>query len=127
MIKKLLLIILIIIYFDINSKVSAQKISTSIIAKVGKEIITSYDLEDEIKFIPQLFYKTFALPFGIQTFQIHLNYFKPEDYNNFEKFIKTNSKKIITYEQALGKVNNNLSHKAIRIIVKKILQVKRFF
>jgi parvulin-like peptidyl-prolyl isomerase len=51
MIKKLLLIILIIIYFDINSKVSAQKISTSIIAKVGNEIITSYDLEDEIKFI----------------------------------------------------------------------------
>ncbi len=108
--------------FDKNTLLALKKFGIN-------EIIDGYGLmpyeEDEIKFIPQLFYKTFALPFGIQTFQIHLNYFKQEDYINFENFIKTNSKKIITYDQALGKIKNNLSHKTIRILIKKILQIKR--
>ena len=42
------------------------------------EVIDGYGLmpyeENEIKFIPQLFYKVYALPFGIQSTQIHLNY-----------------------------------------------------
>ena len=72
-----------------------------------KEIIDGYGLlpytENGIKFIPQLFYKLIALPFGIQTTQIHLNYWEKEDFDDFEKFVIKNSKKIITYDQALKK------------------------
>ena len=81
--------------------------------------------ENGMKFVPQLFYKLRVIPFGIQTFQIHLNYFKQKDFEEFEKFIKLNSKKIITYEQAISQLTNNLQHKIIRIISKKVLQIKR--
>lgn len=94
------------------------------------EIIDGYGLmpytENGINFIPQLFYKVFALPFGIQTTQIHLNYWKQKDFDNFEKFIIKNSNKIITYDQALEKINNNLFYKIINILIKKVLQIKRF-
>ena len=93
------------------------------------EIIDGYGLmpyvENDIKFIPQLFYKIFKLPFGIQTTQIHLNYWKQKDFDDFERFIINNSNKIITYEQALKKINNNLFYKLINISTKKILQIKR--
>ena len=65
------------------------------------------------------------LPFGIQSTQIHLNYWKQEDFDNFEKFVKKNSNKIITYDQALKKINNNLFYKSINILSKKILRLKR--
>ena len=81
--------------------------------------------ENDIKFIPQLFYKVIALPFGIQTTQIHLNYWKQKDFDDFEKFIIKNLNKIITYDQAIEKVNNNLFYKLINISTKKILQFKR--
>ena len=62
------------------------------------EIIDGYGLmpytENNIKFIPQLFYKVFILPFGIQTTQIHLNYWNQKDFDDFEKFIINNSNKI---------------------------------
>lgn len=93
------------------------------------EILDGYGLmpyeENGMKFIPQLFYKLYVIPFGIQTFQIHLNYFKQKDFEEFEKFIKLNSKKIITYEQAISKLTNNLQHKIIRMVSKKALQLKR--
>jgi len=94
-----------------------------------KEVIDGYGLmpyvEKDIKFIPQLFYKVIALPFGIQTTQIHLNYWNQKDFDNFEKFIIKNLKNIITYDQAIEKVNNNLFYKSINILTKKILQFKR--
>jgi len=94
-----------------------------------KEVIDGYGLmpyiEKDIKFIPQLFYKVIALPFGIQTTQIHLNYWKQKDFDNFEKFIIKNVKNIITYDQAIEKVNNSLFYKLINILTKKILQLKR--
>ena len=93
------------------------------------EIVDGYGLmpyeENGIKFIPQLFYKMFALPFGIQTFQIHLNYFKQDDFDKLKKFIELNSKKMITYDQAISKLNNNFLSKMSRTITKKILQIKR--
>ncbi len=93
------------------------------------EIVDGYGLmpyeENNIKFVPQLFYKMFVLPFGIQTLQIHLNYFKKNDFDNFRKFIESNSEKIITYDQAISKLSNNLLSKTSRIITKKILQFKR--
>ena len=94
-----------------------------------RNIIDGYGLmpyeENKMNFIPQLFYKTIALPFGIQSFQIHINYFNQQDFNNFKDFIIKNSKKIITYEQAISKVNNSFVYKITRIVSKKILQIKR--
>ena len=81
--------------------------------------------ENDIKFIPQLFHRVIALPFGIQTFQIHLNYFKQDDFDKLKKFIELNSKKIITYDQAISKLNNNFLSKMSRTITKKIFQIKR--
>tara|TARA_Y100000817_G_C16828514_1_gene532364 strand:+ start:442 stop:1212 length:771 start_codon:yes stop_codon:yes gene_type:complete len=81
--------------------------------------------ENDIKFIPQLFYKVFALPFGIQSTQIHLNYWNEKDFDNFEKFVKKNSNKIITYDQALKKCNNSFFYKLINKLSEKILKYKR--
>jgi len=93
------------------------------------EIIDGYGfmpyLENDIKFIPQLFYKVLLLPFGIQTTQIHLNYWAQKDFDNFEKFIQKNSNKIITYDQVLKKINNNFFYKFINSLLKKILKFKR--
>ena len=93
------------------------------------EIVDGYGLmpyeENGIKFIPQLFYKMFTLPFGIQTIQIHINYFGEKDFDNLKKFVELNSKKIITYEQAIYKLKNTFAYNIIRIISKKILQIKR--
>ena len=81
--------------------------------------------ENQIKFIPQLFYKVFTLPFGIQTTQIHLNYWKQKEFDDFEKFIINNSKKIITYNQALEKINDSLFYNCINLLTKKMIQTKR--
>ena len=93
------------------------------------EVIDGYGLmpyiENDIKFIPQLFYKVFALPFGIQTLQIHLNYREQKDFDNFEKFIKKHSNKIITYDQAIAKTNNSFFYKFINTSTKIILRIKR--
>tara|TARA_B100000029_G_scaffold412992_1_gene415818 strand:- start:164 stop:931 length:768 start_codon:yes stop_codon:yes gene_type:complete len=93
------------------------------------EIIDGYGLmpytENQIKFIPQLFYKVFALPFGIQTTQIHLNYWKQKEFDDFERFVANNSKKIITYNQALEKINDNIFYSFINFLTKKIIQTKR--
>ena len=93
------------------------------------EIIDGYGLipyiKNDIKFIPQLFYKVLALPFGIQSTQIHLNYWKQKDFDIFEKFIIKNSNKIITYDQALKKINNNSFYKSIKNLSAIILKFKR--
>ena len=93
------------------------------------EVIDGYGLmpymENDIKFIPQLFYKVFLFPFGIQATQIHLNYWKQKDFDDFERFIKKNSNKIITYDQALAKINNGFFYKLINTLTKKILKIKR--
>ena len=96
-----------------------------------KEVIDGYGLipyqEKNIKFIPQLFYKLFFLPYGIQTTQIHLNNWKLNDFIKFEKFIKRNLSSIINYDDAIQRVDNKLSNLILNYIVKKILKTKRFF
>ena len=108
--------------FDDNTLLVLQKCGIT-------EVLDGYGLmpyeENDTKFIPQLFYKILPLPFGIQTFQIHLNYYKEKDFNILKKFIESNSNKIITYDQAVSKIKNNLPYSIIRIIIKKILQIKR--
>ena len=108
--------------FDENTLLALKKCGIT-------EIIDGYGLmpyeENGIKFIPQLFYKMIVFPFGIQSFQIHLNYFKQDDFDNLKKFVELNWKKIITYNQAVLKLKNTFSYKIIRVITKKILQIKR--
>ena len=93
------------------------------------EIIDGYGLmpyrELDINFIPQLFYKNIMLPYGIQSTQIHLNYWKKEDFEIFKKFIIKNKNKIITYDQAINKVSNNAINLLINFSLEKILKTIR--
>ena len=94
-----------------------------------KEVIDGYGLmpytEKNIKFIPQLFEKVVLLPFGIQSTKLHLHSWSDEDYENFEKFINKNSHKVVSYDEALNKINDNFFYKLIRFFTSKILKLKR--
>ena len=92
-------------------------------------IIDGYGLipytEKELNFIPQLFYKEIMLPFGIQTTQIHLNYWKDKDFNKFEGFINKHHNKIISFENALERINNGFFSNSINFFVKNLLKFLR--
>jgi predicted deacetylase len=96
-----------------------------------KNIIDGYGLipytENGLNFIPQLFYKEMMLPFGIQSTQIHLNYWEEKDYLIFENFVEKNKQKIITFEQAIDKIKNNFLCKVLNFLIKIILKFLRFF
>ena len=108
--------------FDKNTLIALKKCGIN-------EVIDGYGLmpytENDIKFIPQLFYKALFLPFGIQSTQIHLNYMKEKDFDSFVSFIQENSNRIISYDQTISKINNNLSYKFVRVLFEKILRFKR--
>tara|TARA_B100000886_G_scaffold339074_1_gene303473 strand:- start:1959 stop:2477 length:519 start_codon:yes stop_codon:yes gene_type:complete len=93
------------------------------------EVIDGYGfkpyVEDDIKFIPQLFYKPIFLPFGLQTTQVHLNYWTEKEFNQFSNLIRKNNKKIISYDEALQCISYKASDKIINKIIKKILILKR--
>ena len=93
------------------------------------EIIDGYGImpyiENQIKFIPQLFYKFYTMPFGIYSTQIHLNYWNQNDYNQFEEFINKNLSYILSYEETLKKVNSNFSFSVIKKITEITLKTKR--
>lgn len=95
------------------------------------EVIDGYGImpyvEDKINFVPQLFYKLYTLPFGIQSTQLHLNYWSQNDFVNFENFINKNIENIITYDQALKKTNNNIFYKIINKSIETTLKIKRSF
>ena len=94
-------------------------------------IIDGYGLmpfkKNSINFIPQLFYKEVALPFGIQSTQVHLNYWNEDDFLKFEKFIIKNNSKIISFDEALKKVNNNFIYLLINWLIEKSLKLIRKF
>ena len=82
-------------------------------------------LENEIKFIPQLFYKPFFLPFGLQTTQIHLNYWSENEFNKFSNLIHKNREKVVSYDVALKLISSNKTDKIINGIIKKLLIFKK--
>ena len=94
-------------------------------------IIDGYGLmpfkKNSINFIPQLFYKEIALPFGIQSTQVHLNYWNEDDFLKFEKFIIKNNSKIISFDETLKKVNNNFIYLLINWLIGKSLKLIRKF
>ena len=78
-----------------------------------------------IKFVPQLFYKLHLLPFGIQSTQIHINYWSDKDFINFKKFIEKHHKKVISADLAFSKISNSYLHKIINSTFEKLLKLKR--
>ncbi len=96
-----------------------------------KIIIDGYGLfpyfKHELLFIPQLFYKEIILPFGIQSTQLHINYWDDKYFKNFENFIKKNEMKIINLDYILDITNPNYLQKIINYFVEKTLKTVRFF
>ena len=96
-----------------------------------KNIIDGYGLMPfnihNLNFIPQLFYKEIFLPFGIQSTQVHLNYWNENDFLKFEKFIIKNNSKIISFDEAIKKVNNNFFYSSVNWLVEKTLKLVRKF
>ena len=78
-----------------------------------------------IRFVPQLFYKLYLLPFGIQSAQIHINYQSEKDFINFKKFIEKYHKKVISADFAFSKISNSYLHKIINSAFEKLLKLKR--
>ena len=102
----------------------------SALKNVGiSRIIDGYGLspfvKNEITFLPQLFYKLIFIPFGIQSTQLHINYWNENDFIKFEKFIKKYHAKIIDIDTAFSKQNENLLIKISNIFIEPVLKFKR--
>ncbi len=95
-----------------------------------KYIIDGYGLfpyfEKNLVFFPQLFYKEIFLPFGIQSSQIHINYWDEIMFKKFETFIEKNHRKIIRFDEARKKINNSFFSKILNILVKITLKTIRY-
>ena len=96
-----------------------------------KIIIDGYGLfpyfKHEILFVPQLFYKEIILPFGIQSTQIHINYWNEEYFQNFEKFIEKNSNKILSLDYIIDITSSNILQNSINYLTEKTLKTVRMF
>ena len=92
------------------------------------QVIDGYGLStftfNEIKFVPQLFYNLYMLPYGIQSTQIHLNSWTENDFHVFEKFIEKYHKKVINLDYALS-INSNTFMKMLNILIKQTLKTIR--
>ena len=93
------------------------------------QVIDGYGLKpyskNKIIFVPQLFYRIFLIPFGLQTTQIHLNIMRDKDFNKLQSLIEKNYQNIITYDEALGLLSENLLDKFINKIIYYLLIFKR--
>ena len=79
-----------------------------------------------LTFIPQLFHKEMMLPFGIQSTQIHLNYWDDKYFKTFEKFIKNYHNKIKDFKEILGNISENNFTNATKHILKfSLLNIRK--
>ena len=96
-----------------------------------KIIIDGYGLfpyfKDQILFVPQLFYKEIILPFGIQSTQMHINYWKEKDFVNFENLINKIYKKVITLDYIINISNPSIMQSVVNYSVEKTLKTIRVF
>ena len=76
----------------------------------------------DLLFIPQLFYKEIILPLGIQSTQLHINYWDDKYFDNFKNFIKKNEKKIINLDYIIDITNPNNLQKITNYLVEKTLK-----
>ena len=92
-------------------------------------VIDGYGLFPYFKFnlffIPQLFYREIMLPFGIQSTQIHLNYWDDKYFSHFENFINKNYNKIVDLNYILNLGKSNFFKNTINYSVEKTLKVLR--
>ena len=65
------------------------------------------------------------LPFGIQSTQIHLNYWKEKDFKNFEKFLRKNHKKIVSFDNILNKIKSGFFIYSINFALKNFIKTLR--
>ena len=65
------------------------------------------------------------LPFGIQSTQIHLNYWNEDDYISFKKFVLKNKDKIITTDKILSIGKKSIIQNCVNFSVEKILKILR--
>ena len=77
--------------------------------------------ENQLIFIPQLFYRLLSLPFTFQTTQLHINSWNEEDFGFFEEYIANNKDKIITFDKILEKISENSFKKYINKFIKYVL------
>ena len=91
-----------------------------------KIIIDGYGLfpykSYNLTFVPQLFHKEIMLPFGIQSTQIHLNYWNDEYFINFKKFVKNYHNRIKDFDEILETTSEN----SLKIATKHILRFTLF-
>lgn len=96
-----------------------------------KIVIDGYGLfpykDHNLTFIPQLFYKEIMLPFGIQSTQIHMNYWDENHFQKFKKFIEINRNKIKNFDELIKKSSDNKSTKIIRDLIKlTLINIRKF-
>ena len=93
------------------------------------EVIDGYGFKpythNKIKFIPQLFYKLYFLPFGLQTTQIHLNDMNENDFNHLENLIEKKNQNIVNYDTALNLLSDKKIDKFLNKLTYFILMFKR--
>jgi hypothetical protein len=65
------------------------------------------------------------LPFGIQSTQIHLNYWNEDNYTTFKNFVLKNKDKIITTDKILSMGKENFLQNFINFSIEKILKTLR--
>ena len=93
------------------------------------EVIDGYGFkpytQNEVKFIPQLFFKLFFLPYGLQTTQIHLNDMNENDFNLLKNLIEKKNQNIINYDTALSLLSDNKVDVFLNKLTYLILMLKR--
>ena len=96
-----------------------------------KIVIDGYGLfpyfKDQILFVPQLFYKEIILPFGIQSTQMHINYWNDKNFENFENLINKVNEKIINLDYIINITNPNVVQSISNYLVEKVLKTIRAF
>jgi predicted deacetylase len=110
--------------YDLNTIKSLKESNIKIIID-GYGLFPYYKYE--ILFIPQLFYKEIILPFGIQSTQIHINFWDKNYLENFKVFIEKNNKKIVDLDYIIRLSNSNFLQNFINFSVEKTLKTIRIF
>ena len=96
-----------------------------------KIVIDGYGLfpyfKDQILFVPQLFYKEVILPFGIQSTQMHINYWTDKNFEEFKILIDNENKKIVSLDYIIDITNPNAVQSISNYFVEKTLKTIRVF
>ena len=96
-----------------------------------KIIIDGYGLfpyfKNQILFVPQLFYKEIILPFGIQSTQLHINYWNKKNFEDFENLIDKINKQIINLDYIIAISSPNIFQSVTNYLVEKTLKTIRVF